>query len=235
MVQVPEPGGEGGRGDGSGSSRPAEVCGAWGRGGSRMLAGGRGGRDQGRWEERWGPCPRRGCTWSTQGPQRGTRQQSPAALRRPDAPRPETGGLSRGHQEPRAAEALEALRTSPYPLRVWGLLWKTVLSGGGQQTLLKKQLAPSGPRDRTYSAGQWALSGPQLLALPGEAHSQAPGQQRAEPPDGTLRGDVPAARLTLVWPQLALYWPRTLDITSLLSDLICEKRQGPASQSPEQC
>lgn len=159
MVQVPEPGGEGRRGDGSGSSRPAEVCGGWGRGGSRMLAGGRGGRDQGRWEERWGPCPRRGCTWSTQGPQRGTRQQSPAALRRPDAPRPETGGLSRGHQEPRAAEAPEALRTSPYPLRVWGLQWKTVLSGGGQQTLLKKQLAPSGPRDRTYSAGQWALTG----------------------------------------------------------------------------
>ena len=123
----------------------------------------------------------------------------------------------------------------PLPPTSLGSPVKTVLSGGGQQTLLKKPLAPSGPRDRTYSAGQWALSGPQLLALPGEAHSQAPGQQRAEPPDGTLRGDVPAARLTLVWPQLALYWPRTLDITSLLSDLICEKRQGPASQSPEQC
>ena len=73
---------------------------------------------------------------------------------------------------------------------------------------------------------------PQLLALPGEAHSQAPGQQTAEPPDGTLRGDVPAARLTLVWPQLALYWPRTLDITSLLSDLICETETRPGQPEP---
>ena len=72
-------------------------------------------------------------------------------------------GFPGATSKPWAAEAPEALRTSPHPLRVWGLQWKTVLSGGGQQTLLKKQLAPSGPRDRTYSASQWALSGPSFL------------------------------------------------------------------------